>query len=273
MKIGSLFSGYGGLDLAVSKFFDADVVWHSEIEPAPAKVLRYRFPSVPNLGDVTQIDWTRVEPVDIICGGSPCQDVSLCGPRNGMHEGTRSGLWASMREGIAVLRPTHVVWENVKGAYSAKAVGGTTALGRVVQDLTALGYSVRWGLVRASDAGAPHRRERVFVWGALADTPHQRPERAWKPGQETSVEGSDRGKIAAAQWADFGGFHPEPLVPSETVKYGRRLNPRFSEWVMGLPSGWVTDVPGITSAQQLKMLGNGVVPQQALLALDLLEAL
>lgn len=273
MRYGSLFSGYGGLDLAVSRYFGAEPAWHSEIEPAPAKVLEYRFPDVPNLGDITRIDWSEVEPVDIICGGSPCQDVSLCGPRNGMHEGTRSGLWASMREAIAILKPKFVVWENVKGAYSASAVGGTTALGRVVQDLASLGYSVRWGLVRASDAGAPHRRERVFVLATSSDTPDLGSQRTREPGCSAEVEGSDRGTTAPVGWTDFRGLYPEPLVPSPAVKHGVRLNPRFNEWAMGLPSGWVTDVPGISHAQQLKMLGNGVVPQQALLGLELLEAL
>lgn len=73
LRLGSLFSGYGGLDLAVHQVFgDVETVWVSDIEPGPRKVLAHRFPGVPNLGDITAVDWSQVEPVDIIAGGSPC---------------------------------------------------------------------------------------------------------------------------------------------------------------------------------------------------------
>lgn len=181
MKLGSMFSGYGGLDLAVHEVFDAETAWVAEFEAAPSAILAERFPGVPNLGDVTAVDWTAVEPVDVIAGGSPCQDVSQAGRRAGMTEGTRSNLWVAMREAIATLRPEWVIWENVLGALSAKAssasdmeqrpglVGdrpdGPTlrALGRVLGDLATLGYDAEWRVVRASDVGAPHQRARVFV--------------------------------------------------------------------------------------------------------------
>lgn len=171
----------GGLALAVSEVFDAETVWVAEFEPAPSKILAERFPGVPNLGDVTAVDWTAVPPVDVLGGGSPCPDISIAGRRAGMTEGTRSNLWVAMREAIATIRPEWVVWENVLGALSAKAssasdveqrpgfVGdrpdGPTlrALGRVLGDLATLGYDTEWRVVRASDVGAPHQRARVFV--------------------------------------------------------------------------------------------------------------
>lgn len=86
--IGSLFSGYGGLDLAVDLVFPgATVRWVSDIEEGPKRVLAYRYPDAPNLGDITAIDWATVEPVDIITGGSPCQDLSHAGKRAGMRDG------------------------------------------------------------------------------------------------------------------------------------------------------------------------------------------
>lgn len=121
MKIGSLFSGYGGLDLAVEAVTGAYPAWFCEFDPAPSKVLAYHWPDVPNHKDVTQIDWADVEPVDILTGGSPCQDLSQAGKRAGMTEGTRSNLWVNMREAINHLRPRLVVWENVLGALSAPA--------------------------------------------------------------------------------------------------------------------------------------------------------
>lgn len=125
MKLGSLFSGYGGLDLAVEAVFNAQTVWVCDFDKGPGKILAHRFPTVPNLVDVTKVDWASVEPVDIIAGGSPCQDLSQAGRRAGMKQGTRSGLWESMREAIAVIKPQFVVWENVKGALSASATSAS----------------------------------------------------------------------------------------------------------------------------------------------------
>lgn len=183
MKIGALFAGYGGLDLAVEEVFGATTAWVSEFDKGPSKILAHRFPHAPNHGDVTKIDWSAVEPVDIITGGSPCQDLSHAGKRAGMKAGTRSGLWASMCDAIETIRPSYVVWENVRGALSATAdsavepcsicVGdrpGVTlrALGRVLGDLAELGYDAAWCGLRAADVGAPHGRFRVFVlaWDA-----------------------------------------------------------------------------------------------------------
>lgn len=109
----------GGLDLAVEEVFGARTVWHCDLDPAASKVLAYRWPGVPNLGDITIVDWSQVEPVEILCGGFPCQDVSPAGRRAGLKDGTRSGLWAMFAEAIAVLRPKVVVIENVRGLLSA----------------------------------------------------------------------------------------------------------------------------------------------------------
>src|SRR4051812_23549325 len=119
--IGSVCSGVGGLDLAVERVFGETTKWQVEYEKGPSKVLARRFPGVHNYGDLTKIDWADVPRVRVKTGGTPCQDLSGAGKRKGMTEGTRSNLWVSMREGIATLRPDYVVWENVRGAYSARA--------------------------------------------------------------------------------------------------------------------------------------------------------
>lgn len=121
MKIGSMFSGVAGLDLAVEAVTGAQPAWFCEYDEAPAKVLAHHWPDVPNHRDITRINWAEVEPVDILTGGSPCQDLSAAGKRAGMTEGTRSNLWVNMREAINYLRPQLVVWENVLGALSAPA--------------------------------------------------------------------------------------------------------------------------------------------------------
>ena len=125
LTIGSLFSGYGGLDLAVEHVFNAKTVWFSELNEPVARVFSRHWPEAPNLGDITAIDWSRVEPVDILIGGFPCQDVSTVGKRAGLRPGTRSGLWARMAEAIDVLQPEWVVAENVRGLLSATATRPT----------------------------------------------------------------------------------------------------------------------------------------------------
>lgn len=208
--IGSLCSGYGGLDLAVEGFFGARTAWFSEFDPAPSKVLAHHWPDVPNLGDMTRIDWSAVEPVDIIAGGTPCQDLSGAGKRKGMTEGTRSNLWVQMREAVAVIRPSIVIWENVRGAFSAYAASeveleegllgvygldrpALRALGRVLGDLSDLGYDTEWVGVRASDAGAPHARFRVFV---LAYAPGVGRGEGW--AESARVEGRPDDELGSA---------------------------------------------------------------------------
>lgn len=150
VRVGSLFSGYGGLDMAVG----GNVVWYSEIEPAACKVLAAHHPNVRNLGDVTKIDWASVPPIDVLTGGYPCQPFSTAGLRKGKND--ERHLWPYVRDAISTLRPQLVVLENVRGHLSM-------GLADVIGDLAAVGYDARWGLVRASDAGAPHSRARVFI--------------------------------------------------------------------------------------------------------------
>jgi len=186
LKVGSLFSGYGGLDLAVLNVFNAEMTWHCEWEDAPSKILDKHFPNVPNYRDVTKVDFKSVEKVDILTGGFPCQDLSLAGKRAGLQEGTRSGLWHEFARAIEELQPKLVVIENVRGLLSAKAnngveysqedldiIGGKQpirAMGVVLGDLAEIGYYARWVSLRAADTGAPHNRFRVFIIAYPANT-------------------------------------------------------------------------------------------------------
>jgi len=342
MRIGSLFSGYGGLDMGVQRAIGGDVAWHVEFDPAPSKILEHHYPDVPNYGDIRTVDWDAVEPVDVLTGGFPCQDVSLAGRRAGITAGTRSGLWSEFAHAIDKLRPGLVVIENVRGLLSATADGpmesdpwgvgdGATrpvvnAFGVVLGDLVSLGYDARWCGVRAADAGAPHGRFRVFVvanprghepksWGGLgnvgsasssreADREERERVRGTAGDRRTPVapntgrvgggegdatperraEVADRSGVVVERGVDDHGIdwgEYEPAVTNWTALLGRpapiprtgdRLNARFVEWMMGLPDGWVTGVD-LSWNKQLKALGNGVVPQQAELAIrTLLEA-
>ena len=164
----------------------AELAWVCEWDDAPSKILAHHYPDVPNYKDVSQVDWAAVEPVDILTGGFPCQDVSLAGARRGLKDGTRSGLWSEFAKAIDVIRPRLVVIENVRGLLSASAhseleqcawcVGegsgesALRALGAVLGSLADLGYDARWKGVRAADAGAPHNRFRIFITAWPSDS-------------------------------------------------------------------------------------------------------
>lgn len=218
-RIGSLFSGYGGLEMGVQMVLGGSTAWHVEFDPAPSRILAHHWPDVPNYVDVTAVDWSTVEPVDVLTGGFPCQDVSLAGRRAGMREGTRSGLWSHFARAIDTLRPGLVVIENVRGLLSAEAgdphvVTGEMedgqgplgdrldgpvlrALGAVLGDLADLGYDAEWCGLRAADAGAPHGRYRVFIVAHPAGQP-------WGVGHRDDVF-ARRGTLGRAPHTGHGG--------------------------------------------------------------------
>lgn len=192
MKIGSLFSGYAGLDQAVEKVTGGTPAWFVEFDKAPSAILAKHYPDVPNYGDISKIDFTQVEPVDILTGGFPCQDLSIAGKRAGIKKGTRSGLWLEFVRAIEELQPRLVVIENVRGLLSAKAhselescawcMGETgdgepslRALGAVLGSLAELGYDAKWTGLRAADAGAPHSRFRIFIIAYRSGGTHSQP--------------------------------------------------------------------------------------------------
>lgn len=180
---GSLFSGYEGFGLGLSAAgIEHRTLWVCDNDPAAGSILEARLPGVPNLGDITKVDWRAIAVPDLLTGGFPCTDVSLAGLGLGITDSTRSGLWLVMANAISVLRPRWVLIENVRGLLSARADsdvepcpwclgdrGGPDqepvlrALGAVLGDLSDLGYDTRWVTVAACDVGAAHRRERVFL--------------------------------------------------------------------------------------------------------------
>ena len=158
--IGSLCTGIGGLDIAVQSVYGGNLAWYSELEPAPCAVLEREHPDVPNLGDLTTIDWRDVEPVDILTAGYPCQPFSHAGKRKGTDDVRH--LWPHIAEAVRVLRPGRVVLENVAGHLSL-------GFGDVLGDLAESGFDAEWCVLRASDVGAPHQRARLFIVARDAD--------------------------------------------------------------------------------------------------------
>lgn len=160
LTVGDLFSGIGGFSLGLERA-GMRTAWFAETDPFASAVLRKHWPGVPNHGDVRSVRTGDVERVDVLCGGFPCQDISVAGSGRGL-EGERSGLWFEYARIIGELRPRYVIVENV-----AALLG--RGLDRVLGDLAAIGYDAEWHVIPAAAVGAPHRRERVWIIAADAD--------------------------------------------------------------------------------------------------------
>jgi DNA (cytosine-5)-methyltransferase 1 len=287
MRIGSLCTGYGGLDMAVEAYFNAEMIWCAENDKYASKVIKKRFDK-PNLGDIRQIHWESVEPIDILTAGYPCQPFSHAGNRKGRND--KRHIWPDILKAIGILRPKFIILENVRGHLS---LGFKEVLGDLAQN----GYDAKWRIVRASDVGAPHQRARLFIiayskgWGSrlqqIGDQKKQSKSRnnneaiantdcnACKESRRTDRELLSE-SIGVQEWENSrkaGSKHrcscsmDRKTIPP-TLDQGK-LNAQFVEYMMGLPIGWITNLD-LSRSQQLKMLGNGVVPQQAYHALELL---
>jgi len=184
MTLGSLFDGIGGWLLA-ARHAGVKPLWSSEIEPFPCSVTARHFPDVKQLGDITQIDPDEIKPVDIICAGSPCQDLSIAGKRKGL-DGERSGLFRTavdivrrMRECTDGKYPRFFVWENVPGAFSSNKGMDFRA---VLEEIGACEIpippngkwanaglaelptcDIAWRVLDAQYWGVPQRRRRIFL--------------------------------------------------------------------------------------------------------------
>ncbi len=279
MRIGSLCSGAGGLDMAVETVFGAETVWHCEINDAASKVLALRWPGVPNYKDLTNTDWATVAPIDILTGGYPCQPFSHAGQRKGTDD--ERHIWPFVRRAIRDLRPRYTFMENVAGHRSL-------GFDSVLADLAADRMDVRWTSLRASDVGAAHGRERLFMLVTDAESAGQgagvRPGRVpLQPrggrrlhpdsSQTTRHSINDYGPFADAvrRWESVTGL-VAPAAAESTPDGRVMVSPAFAEWMMGWPPGWVTAVPGLSTEDQLRICGNGVVPQAAEAALRQLLA-
>ena len=284
MRVAALCAGYGGLELGLSHMgVDTELVWVSETDKYASAVLDARF-GVPNLGDLTEI--TDPPQVGAITAGFPCQPVSHAGKRAGVDD----ERWL-IRDVVSVARGAGARWlflENVRGVLTANQ---GDAFGEVLDALADGGFDARWACVRADQSvGACHRRDRWFcvahadgagseVWGDARRASQLKvgvePVVSAAPAADADIEGPqghgedglpEAGGQVDPAWGDYGAAiqrwewvigraAPAPVTDD-------KLSSRFVEWMMGLPDGWVTDI-GLSRAQELKILGNGVVPQQA----------
>jgi len=226
MRFGSLFSGIGGLDLGLERA-GMECTWQVEIDDYCTKVLTKHWPKVPKHKDIRDCGRHNLEAVDLICGGFPCQPVSLAGRRQAQAD--PRWLWPEFARVIRELRPKYVLVENVPGLYSA---GGS----EVLADLAESGYDAEWDAIPAAAFGATHLRYRIFIVAY--------PKRN---GLETNTD--DRLLCKERN----------PISPNSSL-------PTMSLWNTAAPNrtsfcGMDDGVPA--RVDRLRALGNAVVPQVA----------
>lgn len=247
MKGLSLFSGIGGGDLA-AEWAGIEPVAFCEQDLFCQKILKKHWPDVPIFDDVRDIRGDQFGDIDIVYGGFPCQDVSVVGKRAGFvdsdGEVTRSGLWAEMHRIIREAEPRWVVAENVRGLLSIPSADGRKGggFGVVLRDLDELGYNVGWCVYGASEIGAMHQRERVFI---IAHSTSKR-----------------RASVAKEQ---KNGRSYQHIEGSTAWGYDKGYLPFNRERLLSYASsGIVRNDDGLPDAlDRIRALGNAIVPQQA----------
>lgn len=262
LTFGSLFAGIGGFDLGLERA-GLECKWQVEIDDYATRVLEKHWPDVPRWRDVhdfvadastdgqprdSQQNGSSSEPkqqtsrrrddarcgglgVDLICGGFPCQPVSLAGNRKG--DADERWLWDAFREVVSILRPRFVLVENVRGLLSAKdTMGRRGALfGRVLRDLAELGYDAEWDLLPAAAFDLPHLRERVFV---IASNPNQP-----RPQERQGEPSNSRPQLTTIERTDWRAVEPTicrsgPRLPNRVDRLrglGNAVVPQVAEWI------------------------------------------
>jgi len=268
LTFGSLFAGIGGFDLGLERA-GMRCEWQVEIDPYARAVLAKHWPDVRRHEDVRTFPPPEGEwGVDVICGGFPCQDISVAGKGAGL-AGARSGLWYEYARIIGELRPRYVIVENV-AALLARGMG--TVLG----DLSSLGYDAEWHVIPASAVGAPHRRDRVWVVAyARCEHGDRRPSVSelpyWEaPKRYETGDHAERRREVVAD-SDEQGLEGRDR-PSDVELHGGpgQVRPTGAGRVQGWDGSgcWLTEpdvgrvAHGVPSrVDRLRCLGNAVVPQ------------
>lgn len=271
MKVLSLCSGYGGLELALGILFPGRVDTIAVCDNyAPArKVLAKRFPRAAQYSDVAD-PIIELENADVVTFGFPCQDLSRAGKGAGLR-GSRSGLFFRCAEIGNLSGARTLVIENVPQARKHRST--------IDAELLRYGFITRWGRATASEAGLPHRRDRVFI---VADRDGGGLPVPTDPGSERVNATYPTPTVVDMGWGHTEGEW-ESWRTEQRAKHRNgnghgqslfqalgRPEPadacRDMESLMGLPRGWVTDL-GLSISAQRRLLGNGVVPAQGALGI------
>jgi DNA (cytosine-5)-methyltransferase 1 len=285
-RVLDLFSGIGGFSLGLERTGGFETVAFCEIEPFPRRVLAKHWPGIPIYEDVRTLTADTLARngigVDVICGGFPCQDISLAGKGAGI-DGERSGLWSEYARLVGELRPRFVIVENV-----AALLG--RGLDRVLRDLAALGFDAEWHCIPASAVGAPHRRDRLWIVAypqrcrsvsISRDMDGGGPPPSGERATQATIPVGRREDVADADLLRLEGWLRLGL--RECAGRGRRQGTSEAVVRAGLAdAGWWRTEPDVgrvahgvpSRAHRLRALGNAVVPQlpeligRAILALE-----
>lgn len=232
MTVGSLFSGIGGFDLGLERA-GMQIKWQVENDKYCNSVLTKHWPTVTRYGDITGIDWRNVDPVDVICGGFPCQPFSFSGKRRSKDDNRY--LWPEVVRCLSGTRPTWFIGENVPGIINL-------AFDTVCTDLETLGYEVATFNIPACAVGAPHQRKRIWF---VAYAEGERRGEAWNDCERSQ------------KWS------PRSRAMDHSVsKQSERRGDRIERWPTEPGLGRVAHgVPN--RVDRLRGLGNAVVPQIA----------
>ena len=251
LTVGSLFAGIGGFDLGLERA-GFEIAWQVEIDPYCQRVLAKHWPHVQRYGDIRTIDWGTVEPVDLLCGGFPCQDISLAGKGAGL-AGERSGLWFEYAKAIEALQPRYVLIENVSALRSR-------GLDQVLGSLAALGYDAEWHCIPACAVGAPHRRDRVWIMANASRAGGRARGQSDSTRQEIAYRGAemaDANRTRSFPSAHSGVYRSEESTGAWNVEFKRsrwwELEPDVGRVAHGIPH----------RVDRLRGLGNAIVPQIA----------
>jgi len=261
MRFGSLFAGIGGIDLGLERA-GMTCVWQVEIDPVASKILQKHWPTVRRYSDVRTLQASALETVDLICGGFPCQPVSVAGKRQAQND--PRWLWPEFARVVDGVRPSIVLVENVPGLL-------TTAGSEVVADLAEMGYDAEWGCVSASAIGAPYRRLRFFLIATDPDSDLIRTKQINERWFECSaIDRDDRktndANINRSRFSGREESHSQSKEPEVTP----RRNDVVRRYVFTGAGWWTTEpdvgrvVPGFPGrVDRIRCLGNAVVPQVA----------
>ena len=258
MKFGSLFSGIGGMDLGL-EWAGMECIWQVETDNYCNRVLAKHWPAVPRYGDIKNVGRHNLETPDLICGGFPCQPVSLAGKREAQADAR--WLWPEFARVVDELRPQYVFVENVPGLYTA---GGS----EVLADLATLRYDAEWHSIPAAAFGAPHKRERfILVANTQSREDNQREpgnlaeETEGREGVDTPV-GDDSEDVADTRCGisntsrddkDIWRARTSPTSSKPNRENYWTIEPNVGRVAHGVPS----------RVDRLRGLGNAVVPQLA----------
>jgi DNA (cytosine-5)-methyltransferase 1 len=257
LRVLDLFSGIGGFSLGLERAGMRTVAF-CEIDPFCREILGKHWPSVPIYSDIRELSAQHLTAngigIDVICGGFPCQDISLAGKGAGI-DGARSGLWSEYARLIGEVRPRYVIVENV-AALLARGID------RVLGNLAALGYDAEWHCIPAAAVGAPHRRDRLWIV-AYPCGDQLRHEPGWLSGargSDPSISGDDGEE---GSLADPSGDRRAPKRQRSTPRYfdgSDQLQGWETCWLIEPDVGRVAHgVPA--RLDRLRALGNAVVPQ------------